>query len=123
MVYVGPVAFDVKTFANDIAKPTWKGPPGIQFKKYSVSKTQDELEYVELPLMDTLIREFPYQYVLGGASRDQKYHYWVKTLKSGGKEAMMVVGLPMQTVLPIDKKKEQAEEYECEKTIGSFKLA
>jgi hypothetical protein len=121
-VYVGQ-PINLKNLANDICRPSFKGPPGIMMKQYELSNTIDNLEYIELPLTDPNSGEGPYYWLLGGLSRNWKRHFWFKTLKSNGKEIMMAVGLPLQVKLPIDRKKEEKETKLMADAMSSFKLA
>merc|ERR1719499_233910 len=121
IVYVGPT-WDLKRIANDIATPSLKGPPGVLFKNYKISANQDDLEYIELPISDTQNAEGPYTYIFGGKSRQTKFHYWMRNLKVGDKASVMMMALPMETLLPIDYKKENRQTELLRDVLNSFKV-
>mmetsp|Transcript_4063 Transcript_4063/g.8347 ORF Transcript_4063/g.8347 Transcript_4063/m.8347 type:complete len:246 (+) Transcript_4063:92-829(+) len=121
IVYCGPT-WDLKALANDLATPSLKGPTGVQFLNYKISANQDDLEYIELPISDTQNAEGPYTYIFGGKSRQTKFHYWMRNVKQGDKASVMMIGYPMETLLPIDYKKEKKEEDLLRGVLSSFKV-
>merc|ERR1712007_222783 len=120
-VRLGPT-MELKKIANDIAKPSLKCPPGIFWKKAKFTPEFDEIEYIELPLSDTMHAEADYEFLYGGKSRDFSFHYWVRQYKKDGKAGSIMIGLPLQTTLPIDRQKQLMETEALEKVFDSYKL-
>merc|ERR1711879_228204 len=105
-VYVGPAVKDLKKMANEIARPTLWTLPGIMWKVANFGASQDDIEYIELPMSNKNSAAVFYLGVqIAEKNRDDSYHYWIRQFKKDGKSSMMMIALPLATELPIDKKK------------------
>jgi len=92
------------------------------WKQFKLGDTQDDMEYIELAMSDTQMAEAPYTYVIGGKSRETSNHYWMRNLKQNGKSSVIVIALPLETLLPIDYKKQEAETKAMQAVLNSFTL-